>query len=124
MAWLRTTSDRVVITRAGFTFRFIANIPRKIPDVAVKACLAAGCLSASVAEFAPLTKEQKVTWSGKKDNAELDEAIRTVIESGNLDDFKVDKTPKSQVVNSLLTNKRTARDIADRFAEIMVSGDI
>ena len=115
MAWLRTTSDRVVITRAGFTFRFIANIPREIPDVAVKACLAAECLKA---DASPLVAKSV------SNDAELDEAIRTVIESGNLDDFKVDKTPKSQVVNSLLTNKRTARDIADRFAEIMVSGDI
>jgi len=119
MAWLRTTSDRVIITRAGFSFRFTANTPRDIPDVAVNACLEAGCLHAKVSEFSPLTEEQKGV---RVDNTELDKALHTVVELGNPEDFKVDKTPKSYVVNSLLKNKRSAKDIAARFVEKLNGG--
>ena len=114
MAWLRTLSDRVVITRSGFTFTFKANVPRDIPEANVQACLDVGCLKA---EEAPVVLEQQ-------DNTELDEALRTIIADGSPENFKADKTPKHLVVNSLLTNKKSAREIADRFTEIMSGGDI
>ena len=128
MAWLRTSSDRVVITRAGFSFAFKAGVSREVPNIAEQACLDVGCflvtdeIAPVVIEEVQVEAQKEIEPEVKKVDTELDEALRIIIDNGDPADFKMDNTPKLQSVNSLLTSKRNAKEIAEQFTEIMNNG--
>jgi len=109
MAWLRTESDGIIHTSSGLNYKFIAGIAQEIPDRFSDELILKGCTS----------EDKNFTHIQIQDTKNLDEVLKLIIEEGDPNNFKVDKTPKINVVNSLLDNKLPAREITSRFQELM-----